>query len=668
MRYMRLLPSVVAALALVVAWFVYSPGLRGGFLFDDFANLPSLGATGPVRDTPSFLRYVTSGTADPTGRPISVASFLIDAQDWPADPLPFKRTNVIVHLLNGLLLFSVLRTILRITIHGDRARTTAADLTAALTMAFWLLHPRLVSTTLYIVQREAMLPATFTLIGVLGWLAGRRLLAQDKYRQGVLLEFGSLAICTVLATLSKANGILLPVLVLALEYTVLPPLAQGQSVHARTRALTCWTVFAALAAYVVYQGVANTIAGIDYRTWTEGQRLLTEPRILWTYLYDLWIPKAYSAGLFNDAYTVSTSLVTPWTTLPAIVGIILFATSALAWRRALPLYAAAVLFYLGGHLIESTTVPLELYFEHRNYLPSMLLFLPAAAWLAGLRLQATQPSDKPAVFLSAWPWRAAISVVALATLATMTFANARIWGDDNTQALIWARLNPDSARAQVTAAAYEMAHGNPGGASRRLTPLLVLHPNEVQLSFNLLSAHCATGTVTPDDIAAASYSLRHSRDPGALIVSWYDRIIPIVQAGTCRGLTLGDLKQLARDGTGNPLYPPGRRQDLAHAQGVVDLSSGQPGDALASFNAALDYNPQLETALAQAAMLGEYGYPTLGLAHLAHYDGLPRQPKGNGLALNMPALHRWVLDEQQYWEHERAVLENTLIQAENESP
>ena len=39
----------------------------------------------------------------------------------------------------------------------------------------WVLHPLLVSRhTLYIVQREAMLPATFVLLGLLGYLAGRR--------------------------------------------------------------------------------------------------------------------------------------------------------------------------------------------------------------------------------------------------------------------------------------------------------------------------------------------------------------------------------------------------------------------------------------------------------------------------------------------------------------
>ncbi|MFH1103007.1 MAG: tetratricopeptide repeat protein, partial [Pseudomonadota bacterium] len=40
-----------------------------------------------------------------------------------------------------------------------------------------------------------------------------------------------------------------------------------------------------------------------------------------------------------------------------------------------------ILFFFTAHLIESTILPLELIFEHRNYLPSLFLFLPAAAWI-----------------------------------------------------------------------------------------------------------------------------------------------------------------------------------------------------------------------------------------------------------------------------------------------
>ncbi len=162
--------TIVACMCLVAL--AYLPGLKGEFLFDDFANLPMLGATGPVTHWDTFWRYITSGNADPTGRPMALLSFLLDARNWPAAPYPFKRTNLLLHLVNGILLYCLLARLGR-AIAIDAIQRRRAEWAAALGASLWMAHPLLVSTTLYIVQREAMLPATFTLLGLLAWLHGR---------------------------------------------------------------------------------------------------------------------------------------------------------------------------------------------------------------------------------------------------------------------------------------------------------------------------------------------------------------------------------------------------------------------------------------------------------------------------------------------------------------
>src|SRR5512135_1443267 len=170
-RITELASGCLLAALLGLAWLAYHPGLAGTFLFDDFANLPSLGEFGPVDNAATFWRYVTSGSADPLGRPLALLSFLIDANDWPAAPYAFKRTGVLIHLLNGVLLCWLLLKLGRVLGKTDREAAFAALLGAA----FWLLHPLLVSTTLYVVQRETILPATFILIGLLGYVGSREL-------------------------------------------------------------------------------------------------------------------------------------------------------------------------------------------------------------------------------------------------------------------------------------------------------------------------------------------------------------------------------------------------------------------------------------------------------------------------------------------------------------
>ncbi|MHB8447346.1 MAG: hypothetical protein ACYC9P_05415, partial [Rudaea sp.] len=204
--------------ALGTAAFVYWPGLHGTFLFDDFANLPALGDFGPIDNWTAFWRYITSGFADPTGRPLALLSFLIDAHNWPADPYPFKRTSLILHLLNGFLLALLLRRLGQ-TLHGKSLRI---DISAVLGAALWLLHPLFVSTTLYVVQREAMLPATFVLLGLIGWCKGRESVAQG-HASGLWLSAISIIVCTALALASKANGALLPLLCWLTDAIVLTP-------------------------------------------------------------------------------------------------------------------------------------------------------------------------------------------------------------------------------------------------------------------------------------------------------------------------------------------------------------------------------------------------------------------------------------------------------------
>src|SRR4051812_33113304 len=152
------------ALIAVVAT-AYFPGLRGPFLFDDWASLPALGANGPIRDIVGFVRYVTSGTADPTGRPLALATFAANARDWPAAAAPFKITNLAIHIANTLLLVELL---LRL---GRQSGVTAPRVHRAawLAAAIWALHPFLVSTVLYVVQREAMLATTFALLALIAW-------------------------------------------------------------------------------------------------------------------------------------------------------------------------------------------------------------------------------------------------------------------------------------------------------------------------------------------------------------------------------------------------------------------------------------------------------------------------------------------------------------------
>lgn len=661
----RLVPLLVLVTALALTAFAYLPGLHGSFLFDDYANLPALGKTGPITHWETFWRYITSGNADPTGRPIALLSFLLDAQNWPASPHPFKRTNLILHLVNGLLLFLLLRR-LGNAYSAPTPSRLRADLAAALGASLWLAHPLLVSTTLYIVQREAMLPATFTLLGLLGWFHGRQRMRDGAIWPGLAWIAIGLGLGTFLAILSKANGILLPAFALIIECTLLQCRQPNRMPPAYVRAMWLFAGIPCLlvAAYLAHAGWKGITAGIaDTRPWTLAQRLLTEPRVLLTYLHMLWLPTPFTAGLFNDQVKASASLLHPWTTLPSIIVVAALIVAAWCGRRRAPVLSAAILFFFVGQSIESSTIALELFFEHRNYLPAMLMFWPLAWWLCHAT-PSVPPSGRESNGGAGTQdrLRAILATVCLAGVLAMTWSRAALWGNTHDQALLWARLNPASARAQAFAAQAEVAAGHPEQAIQRLQPALQSDPDEVQLALNLVAARCAAGNLDGRTLDSAERALHTARDSGSLLASWFGRAIRQASIGSCPELDMDRIDRLLVAAKRNPWLArnPGRQQDVDYLRGHIAIKRQQPERALELFNEGLREQPRPSLALSQAAEFGMAGFPAQGLAHLDYFDSLTAPPRAHGW--NMRGLHAWVLARQQYWPREIARLRATLQQ------
>ena len=97
----RLFALAGFGLALALAAFCYRPALTGDFRLDDRANLGGLAA---VADGAPVLDFVLAGDAGPTGRPLALATFALQADSWAAGPAGILVVNILVHLGNAILL------------------------------------------------------------------------------------------------------------------------------------------------------------------------------------------------------------------------------------------------------------------------------------------------------------------------------------------------------------------------------------------------------------------------------------------------------------------------------------------------------------------------------------------------------------------------------------
>src|SRR6185437_10018827 len=151
-------------------------------------------------------------------RPLASLSFAANYLVSGLDPYWMKLTNLVIHLLNGLLVFLLARALLKIS----RAVSTdqRTGVIAALIAAGWMLLPINLTGVLYVVQRMESMANLFVLLGLLGYFAGRRRMlavmprdaegAADPHRSGIssstrgfLLCVASIVACTGVGALAK---------------------------------------------------------------------------------------------------------------------------------------------------------------------------------------------------------------------------------------------------------------------------------------------------------------------------------------------------------------------------------------------------------------------------------------------------------------------------------
>lgn len=520
------------AALLAGVWLVYAPGLNAAFRLDDFQNL---GLLDQVVDLDTLLLFVTSGSAGPGGRPVALASFLLNQVAWPVDPSAFLKTNLQIHLLNGVLLAWL-------TLQLARRRGLAegtASVAALAASALWLLHPMFASTTLYAVQRMTSLSVTFVLAGLVGYVAARGVAARRPLA-GAAGIVAAIGLGTTLAFFSKENGALLP----ALAWLVDAAFFRGEPDEPRrlrhVRIAMTRLPALAIVTYAAYKLPSMPAAYVG-RDFTLGERLLTECRVLFDYLRLLLMPVRSSLGLFHDDYEISRSLVDPPGTLTAVVGWAALVVVAVAARRRAPLFAFAVGWFLVAHSVESSVFPLELYFEHRNYLPAAGLAVAAALAVAGLEIRLRR--------LAFWVGAAYVGL-----LSFVLFETATQWGEPSVAATLWYLEHPNSERALQT-------YAQSLAAARRFDALTVLFedavarfPDKAAYPLQLLITRCiANQPPTPADLTNAAAVAQRARINYAAGDS-LDKLANLAIDGDCGGLGKADVRVLADAFLANPQY------------------------------------------------------------------------------------------------------------------
>ena len=571
--------AILFIAALCVTILIWWPGLDGPFLFDDFPNLQNLREIGNELSFQSVGRYLAAWHGNP-GRPLSAITFLIEDQAWPTAPERFKLNNLLLHLLVGIGVFALSRLLIRRIPH---ARGNA-DVLAVAVMMIWLIHPLQTSPIMLIVQRMTILVNGFIVLGLLAYiktLASTRLAPNLRATLGV----GFLFIFGFAAFMAKENGPLVFVYALVLNLTFLRPEICAMPDVARRIIWAGTAGMAILLAISLGWHVRDPSDAYATRDFTLLQRLLTEARILWDYAFRIFIPDM-NATIFHDDIRTSVNLITPWSTLPAVVGIAFAAGLAWLARKMYPVLAFAIFWFLSGHFIESTVIPLELYFEHRNYLA---LLGPALACIAAANLLSRRFQYLVIPGLIAWAMLAAFSA----------HISARTWGDDLALASVWARENPESARARQHLAVTLMKYSSNSEAKAVLVESMDDFPKNSAFQFQLALLKCMVGTATADTFEKLMVRAKNAEP--RFIIPDIVRRLGAGPAGTAcpQSLSIEGRRGLIDTLLANPHYAdrPELAGDLYYQKATLHIRRQQYESAINSFRAALRIDPAPQTAL-----------------------------------------------------------------------
>jgi protein O-mannosyl-transferase len=507
-------PAVILALVAIVSVILYWPGLSGPFVFDDRENLRPV-ARWAAGEIPA-LQALLGGIAGPTGRPLAIASFMFDAWVGGLSGWQLKAGNLLLHLANGAALFVVARRLFSATSGSVRSSTRLALACAAL----WLLLPIHVGTVLYVVQRMALLASLASLVTIALYLSAREQQPASG-RKALLLLYAAIPLAVLAGTLGKENALLALPMCAAIGF-LLGDWHRGLAFRVFMLAMGAAPV-ALLAGYLAINP-ASVTNGYEIRDFTALERMLTQGRVLLDYAIATFLPIGPRMAVFQDDYAVSHSLLDPASTL--ISWLILCAAAAAMWlcRKRLPVVSIGLAIFFIGHAMESTIAPLELVFQHRQYLPS-----------AGLVLAACALGTWAVRHLEISPRRAAVMLaISILVYAASTAGRAVVWSNayflfhqSHTQ-------RPASLRSLNMLALIEAEAGNRPAARDYMNEAVRVasrHTEAEQLLFQI-NLSCAMGQAPDPEIYSRLKQAAPERLSRQLASNAY-QLAARIQAGGC---------------------------------------------------------------------------------------------------------------------------------------
>ncbi|HXJ83983.1 MAG TPA: tetratricopeptide repeat protein [Candidatus Methylomirabilis sp.] len=418
-----LLPLVV-----VVTIAAFLPSLQNGFVdFDDDRALllnPHYRGLGWAN-----LHWMFTTFSMGHYQPLSWVTLGVDHLLWGMAPWGYHLTSLLLHASNGVLFYFIGLRLMRAAFASPtRSSEWGLRAAAAVSALLFAIHPLRVESVAWVTERRDVLSGLFFLATILCYLRGHTSPLEPRARRrwtGFALGF------YVLSLLSKAGGMMLPVVLVVLDVYPLRRLRGGVTSWFSAEARRVWWEKCLyLVPAVVFAGVAwlaqhESGAMKPWRARDVLPRLAQAAFGLAFYLWKTIVPMNLAA-LYEDPGRVD-----PWTSPYLLSAVVVLAVTAtvVVFRHRWPAGLASWVYYvvlLAPVLGLAQSGP-QLVADRYSYLSCLSWPVLAGAGL----LWVWRRSDVQRAPLRGWGL-ATLSTAVLLVLGVLTWRQTETWHDSET--------------------------------------------------------------------------------------------------------------------------------------------------------------------------------------------------------------------------------------------
>lgn len=434
----KTLPVVLLLAAL--AGLIYANSLRNGFVFDDGALIVSNPQIRNLAQYPEMLKWDVNrpipraSDVGITHRPLRTALLAVEYQMFGLNPAGYRAVNILLHAVNGALVFLILRLLLG----GAPAALCAALL--------FVVHPIQTDSVAYISGQRDVLFTTWYLLGFWGFV---------RYRATQRLPYLGLAgLAYILGLMTKEMAITLPVVCAMYDLIRRFPGADADGrISLAGAARKSLGEIVTRDKWLYAGGAAVVLLALYYFVWVAnpshqqtlyggglGPTLNTSARIMVFYLKQLVVPVTLNADYSYDAFPVSTSVAD-------IRGLLAAAVLAGVGYGIYRLLCIDRWAGFGGLWFFVTLLPVSQIIPHHELVAEHFLYLPSIGFSLVVGYAVHRGLEGRYAAAVGWAF-----TVVLLLLSVRTVIRNRDWADNLTLYTKTVQTAPRSTRARLNLA------------------------------------------------------------------------------------------------------------------------------------------------------------------------------------------------------------------------